>query len=682
MNPSGRADRAPKRRIRALAVAWGAPLLAAAVVQVSGRVATLWPVDARPNLLLVTLDTVRADRIGAYGYTRGRTPHLDGLARRGVRFADATTNAPLTGPAHAALLTGQYPSRLGVRDNASTPLPADAVTLAEALAAAGYATGAFVGAFVVDRPYGFAQGFGTFESGFARVDSGREAEVQRRGDAVVDDALKWLSAGPAGRPFFAWVHLYDAHAPYEPPAPLGREFAGRPYDGEVAFVDAQVGRLLDRLRASAQLDSTIVVAIADHGESLGEHGEQEHGFFLYEGVLRIPWVMAGPGVPSGRVVTEQVRAIDLVPTVAELVGLELRGQKDGESVAALVQGGGRRDVPPSLAETFYGQLHFGTSELRSLRDGPWKAIDAPRPELYDVRADPAEQRNLFVQRQALASGMIAAASRLAAGFGGGVSAAQRQPSPETLERLRSLGYVGIAARPAGGARGSDPKDVVGQFEEYRRLTSAALTDLRAGRAAAAARTLQRLIAMNERAYDLHLFLGDAYRELRRFDEALGEYAAAATLNPDSAAPLAAAAEAHLGRGDARAARQSLEEAARREAGSFDVVFTRGLLLEREQHWPDALAAYEQAIGLNGANPRARARLASVATRLERYDVAEAQLRALLAMGYQPSRTHVGLGRIAESKGKPDEAAAHYREALRIEPALRMALDGLKRVGRQ
>ena len=681
MTRAGGAASPPNGYSRVLTVACGALLLALAIAGASGAIGPLRSASVRPNVLLVTLDTVRADRIGAYGYTRGRTPHLDGIARRGVRFADATTNAPLTGPAHAALLTGLYPSRLGVRDNASVPLAPDAVTLAEVFAAADYATGAFIGAFVLDRPYGFAQGFGTFESGFARVDSGHEAEVQRRGDAVVNDALEWLSARPAGRPFFAWVHLYDAHAPYEPPAPFGRDFTGRPYDGEVAFVDAQVGRLLDRLRASGQIDSTIVVAVADHGEALGDHGEQEHGLFLYEGVLRIPWVMAGPGVPAGRIVTEQVRAIDLAPTMAELVGLDLRSHLDGESVGALIRGGSREEPSPSLAETYYGQLHFGTSELRSLRDGAWKAIDAPRPELYDLRTDAAEQRNLVSQRQALASGMMAAASRLAAGFGG-ASAAQTQPSPETLERLRSLGYVGIAARPPGSARGSDPKDVVGQFEEYRRLTSVAVRDLRAGRAAAAARTLRRLIAMNDRAYDLHLFLGDAYRELRRFDEALGEYAAAATLNPESAVPLAAAAEAHLGRGDAGAARLSLEEAARREAQSFDVAFARGLLLEQEQRWADALVAYERAIGLNGANPRPRARLASVAARLGRYDVAEAQLRALLAMEYQPSRTHVGLGRVAESKRKPDEAAAHYREALKLEPGLQMALDGLKRVGRQ
>jgi len=243
------------------------------------------------SVLLITLDTA------------ARTPNLDALARDGVRFADAVTAAPITGPAHAAILTGRYPGRLGVRDNATTPLPESALTLAEVLAKQDYATGAFVGAFVLDRPYGFAQGFGAFESGFTRVDSGAEANAERRGDAVVDDALRWLSSLPADRRFFAWVHLYDPHAPYAAPEPFRSEFTARPYDGELAFVDQQVGRLMDALGGRKVLDRTLVVAIGDHGEGLGEHGEDEHGVFLYESVLRVPWMMAGPGVARGKAVT-------------------------------------------------------------------------------------------------------------------------------------------------------------------------------------------------------------------------------------------------------------------------------------------------------------------------------------------------------------------------------------------
>jgi hypothetical protein len=234
------------------------------------------------NLLLITLDTTRADRLGAYGYAQARTPNLDTLAREGVRFDDAAAQAPITGPSHAAILTGRYPARFGVRDNATTPLPGEAVTLAEILEAKGFATGGFIGAFILDRPYGFAQGFSTFNSGFTRVDPGGEANAERRGDAVVNDAVAWMRGLPAGQPFFGWVHLYDPHMPYEDG-----------YDGEIARVDREIGRLLDALRARGAYDDTLVIAVADHGESLGEHGEDEHGVFLYEPVTRVPWIMRG-----------------------------------------------------------------------------------------------------------------------------------------------------------------------------------------------------------------------------------------------------------------------------------------------------------------------------------------------------------------------------------------------------
>src|SRR6185295_3326573 len=247
-----------------------------------------------PNVLLITLDTVRADRIGAYGYANAATPALDRLAREGIRFADATTQAPLTAPAHAALLTGLYPARIGVRDNATTPVPDAVTTAAEAFKSRGYRTGGFVGAFILTAPYGFAQGFDTFDADFPGFSDALKLQVQRRGDAVVDRALQWLE-GAAAQPFFGWVHLYDAHAPYDAPAPFGARFKTSPYDGEIAYVDACVGRLITALERTGRLDRTIVAVVADHGESLGEHGEQEHGMFLYEAALRIPWIMRLPG---------------------------------------------------------------------------------------------------------------------------------------------------------------------------------------------------------------------------------------------------------------------------------------------------------------------------------------------------------------------------------------------------
>ena len=627
--------------------------------------------SARPrNVLLITLDTTRADRLGAYGYAQARTPHLDALAREGARFDDATAAAPITGPSHAAMLTGRYPGRHGVRDNATTPLPEDANTLAELLAAKGFATGGFVGAFILDRPYGFAQGFTTFNGGFTRVDSGSEANAERTADAVVDDALAWMRTLPADKPFFGWVHLYDPHTPYT---------GG--YDGELTKVDGEIGRLLTELRSRGLSDSTLVIAIADHGESLGEHGEDEHGVFLYEPVLRVPWIAKGPGVTRGHVVSEQVRGIDLFATVLEALEIDAPASLDGESVWPLLSGGTRASVPPSYAESYYPRFHYGWSELRSIRADGWKVIDAPKPELYNLRDDPSEQRNLYASQQALADRMIADAARIDREMGGGEAVAVKQPDRETLERLRSLGYVGATvAAPARGERLPDPKDRIEERRRYSQLVSAAMTDLRSGRLVAAENALKALTRDNPRAYDLHLLLGEAYEKQQKLNEALGEYEMAALINPSAAAPRLSAAELQLARRDVAGARRHLDEAAKLDPASFDTALVTGLVLQAEGNAQGAMAALEKAVGINGANPRPRMLLVALASRVGRNDLAEAQLRALLAMGYQPSRTHVALGQLAQMRGANAEAAQHYREALRLEPGLDLARRGLASLG--
>ena len=631
-----------------------------------------------PNVLLVTLDTVRADRIGAYGYAPAATPALDRLAREGVRFADATTQAPLTAPAHAAILTGTYPARLGVRDNATTPVPESATTAAELFKARGYQTAGFAGAFILAAPYGFAQGFDHFDADFAGFSDSQKLQVQRRGGAVVDAALAWLNRARP-QPFFAWVHLYDAHAPYEPPAPFDARFKASPYDGEVAYVDACIGRLVAALEASSRLDRTIVAVVGDHGESLGEHGEQEHGMFLYEGVLRIPWILRLPGrAHAGLVVAEQVRAIDVLPTLAALAGMPVpRG--DGESVAPVIDGKARRDPPASYAETWYPRWHYGWSELTAIRAEGRKYIAAPRAELYDLRADAAERSNLAGARAPLAAGMAAALTRIAGGFGAAAVAAP-QPDAETMARLRSLGYVGMAAPPRPGARLADPKDMIAGAEAFRVGISQAMDALGRNDAAAAVAQLKRLLAVNDRAYELHLFLGDAYAAMRQFDHALGEYAAAGVLNPRSAAPALSAARALLTQGDAARARQKAEEAARIEPAAGDVAVVRGMIHERMGEDAQATAQYEGAIRVNPSDPQARARLASLAMRLKRFDAAQPQFEALLRMGYRPARMHFGLGQIAEAKGDIGRARSEYREAVRLEPGFADARAALMRVG--
>lgn len=660
---------------------WAVSVVVALVIVVVGvRLIIPGPAATARHVILFTLDTTRADAIGSYGARGARTPRLDGLATRGVRFDDAVTAAPITGPAHAAIFTGQYPARFGVRDNVTTPLPDAAETLAERLRALGFATGGFIGAFVLDRAYGFAQGFSTF-GGFSTVESGREANAERPGSAVVDDALQWLVTVPVDRPLFLWVHLYDPHAPYAAPAPFGQEFSTRPYAGEVAYMDTQIGRVLDALEARGTLKDSLIMAVADHGESLGAHGEDEHGVFLYEPVLRVPWIVAGPGVTQGLVISEQVRVIDLVPTALTALGVTAPHGLDGESLAPLLAGGSRPVVPPAYAESYYPKWHYGWSELRMLRADGWKIIDAPSPELYALTKDPLEANNVVGAQRTLADQMVAEARRLEREMTGGGTVETAASDRESIERLRSLGYIGAAAPLKTGERGPDPKDRIEERRTFKRLMSEAIDDLRTNRLDQAVITLRTLVALNERVYDLHQLLGEAYGRMGRMPEALGEYDMAALLNPAAAAPHLSAAELLLEHGDVRGARTRLDQAAGRDPRSFDVALVSGLVLEAERRPADAFAAYERAIAINPANPRPRMRLIGIASQTRRFDVAEREARALLSMNYRPSRMHLTLGGLAQLQGRIDEAAQHYREALSLEPGLTMAAEALRQIGK-
>ncbi|MET0552897.1 MAG: sulfatase, partial [Vicinamibacteria bacterium] len=359
----------------------------------------IWPVslcvDARPrNVLLVTIDTLRADHVGAYGHAGAQTPHLDQLAANGMRFERATTVAPLTLPAHSSLLTGTFPGWHGVRDNGGFYLGEEQTTLAEVLRDRGFRTGGFVASFVLDRRWGTSQGFDRFFDEFDldrfKDSLGMDA-IQRPGNEVVDRAVAWLGEDRE-RSFFAWVHLYDPHTPYEAPEPYRSRFPATQegaYDAEIAFADAQLGRLLGAL--GARRKDTLIVVAGDHGEMLGERSEQTHGYFIYEPVTRVPLVLAGPGVPA-RVVPDQVRVVDVLPTLLSRLGIPAPAAVQGADLSPLARG--ERMSLLAHSESWYPRYHYGWSELRSVQDGRFKLIHAPRPELFDLQDDPHEARDL------------------------------------------------------------------------------------------------------------------------------------------------------------------------------------------------------------------------------------------------------------------------------------------------
>jgi len=323
-----------------------------------------------PSLVLITIDTVRADHLGCYGAAQAETPNLDQLARQGVMFKAARTCVPLTLPSHVTMLTGLLPPCHGIHDNAIGHLRPEAVTLAKLLAARGYRTGAFVSAFVLSSKFGLSQGFEVYGDVPPRTLMSGLIE-ERRGDETLAEATQWFHGLPPGAAFFLWLHLFDAHSPYQPPPPFDAKFAGRPYDGEIAFVDSLVGKLLDTVRATRS--DVFTAVLADHGESLGEHGELTHGVFVYDATMHIPWLMAGPGLPAGRVVETPVASVDLLPTLAAQLGFPVPELVQGRDLAPLIRGESGA-IAPIYMESYYGFLNFRWSPLVAMTSGTSKVI--------------------------------------------------------------------------------------------------------------------------------------------------------------------------------------------------------------------------------------------------------------------------------------------------------------------
>jgi arylsulfatase A-like enzyme/Flp pilus assembly protein TadD len=412
------------------------------------------------GVLFVTLDTTRADRLGSYGYASAATPNLDALAARGVRFDQAQSTAPITLPSHASMFTGLYPPLHGVRYNGTFRIADDRQTLAEVLKAAGYRTGAVPAAFPVAADTGLAQGFDTYQDLFSGPDRASLPDTAQRSAAdVARLGEAWLREHGKGR-FFLWLHFYDPHDPYEPPEPWASRLRGRPYDGEIAYVDNEVGRVLRTLTEMGALDDTLIVVAGDHGEGLGDHREPTHKNLVYQSTMRVPLIVKPPGRTKARVVDEPVSLVDLMPTVLDYAGVPAPAEVQGTSLRKAIAG----EAPPRRPlyfESLAGALSFGWAPLHGLRRGAYKYIEAPVPELYDLAADPGETSNLHGTHAEVAADLRQELKQTSDAWdaaGGGESASAPMDA-ETRDRLASLGYLGGGALPSKDAGGRDPKDL-------------------------------------------------------------------------------------------------------------------------------------------------------------------------------------------------------------------------------
>ena len=617
------------------------------------------------NVLVITLDTTRWDRLGAYGDRSAATPNLDRLAAEGVLFEQALAAAPLTLPAHSTIFTGLLPPQHGVRDNGGYVLDPKHTTLAAVLKAGGWQTGAFVGAFVLDSKWGLNQGFDTYFDKFdvSKYKSVSLGDVARRGNEVVDNAMPWLDRH-AGDRFFAWLHFYDAHSPYDPPEPFKSRFADHPYAGEIAFVDSQIGRVLQWLDTRGLTDRTIVLVIGDHGESLKEHGEGTHGLFIYEATTRVPFLIHAPftGMRARRVASA-VRSEDVMPTILDLIGRKAPAGVQGQSLVPLLTGASQDLNLDAYSESLYARNHYGWSELKSIRSGRFKYISTTRPELYDLEHDPGEQRNVYDERRQLADRMAVELDRLS------VEEKAAGPStvdPETRERLAALGYIGSFAhtvRTAGTAL-PDPKDKIDIFN----LMTAAheLNGKDAG--ADAIERLTTVVQRDPNILDAWIMLGNEYFRKNQYALALQQYKRALAINPDYDLATVNLASAYRAMGDYEAATLGFERYLQKDPKNAWVRYQLGELYVELNQLEKAEAEFQQSLADDVRVASARNALGVVAFKRGDLPKAEEQIRAAIAQKADVKLAHFNLALIAEQRRDFTTAVAEYKKEIELQPA--------------
>ncbi|HUL76262.1 MAG TPA: sulfatase-like hydrolase/transferase [Vicinamibacteria bacterium] len=625
-----------------------------------GRLDARRPSPSSLNVVVVTLDTLRSDRLGCYGFRGIETPNIDGVAGEGVLFEQATSTAPLTLPSHTSIFTGLVPPHHGVRDNGGFFVDAKTTTLARRLKDGGWTTGAFVGAWVLDSRWGLDQGFDLYSDHFdlSKYKVVNLGTVQKKGDEVMDLALAWLE-GVKARRFFAWVHLYDPHTPYEPPEPFASRYKGQPYVGEIAYTDQVVGRLVSWLKGSGLWGRTVLVLLADHGESLGEHGERTHTFFVYDATQHVPLIVRTPWGDRGRS-RAQVSTVDVMPTVLDLVGLAPQPGIDGRSLARLVLHPGTEWREEAYSETYFPRFHFGWQHLRSLRDGAWKYVDAPTPELYDLGQDPGEGKNVYRAHSRRAEALRLALERMA---GSGVQAAPDKDAldPETVQRLAALGYVGGGPKVDPTAVLPDPKDKIGLFSRMGDARVLAKDE----KLEEAVATIRAVIAEDPGIIDAHTTLGEWLCKLKRPDEAIAAYRRALEIQPQNEMALAALAEVYRAQGRPEAAIQGYRTVLKIEPRQPHVWYQLATLYLDLGRDREARATFEEALKHNPKMGAAYNSLAALA--FARGDLGEAErlVRRGLELEDDLRSSRFNLARIVEARGDVEGAERLYRDELSL-----------------
>ena len=653
--------------------------------------------QGRLDIVLITVDTLRADRLGSYGSERTATPNMDALAAEGVRFSNAASTVPFTLPAHSSIMTGTYPPYHGVRENVGYQLGAALPTVGEVLSQSGWATGGFVSAFVLDSRWGIGRGFSTYFDDFESSETrgGNLGAVQRGGDETIAEALRWLDRRPEG-PVFLWLHLFEPHDPYTPPEPYGSRYVGRPYDGEVAYVDELIGRFRSGLEERELFDRSLVILTADHGEGLGQHKEGFHGFFVYDSTVHVPLIVRPPypgaaGL-AGRVVDEPVSHVDLMPTLLEIAGLPQPAHLQGRSLVPLLEGrAGRQrdgvgrpqdDAPVAVyTESMYPLVHYGWAPLRSLRTGTWKLIDAPRPELYDLAADPNENDNLVLKERRLYRRLKTELDEMVERIQSDADqdAGRAELDEESMRQLEALGYLagrgGVGIDEEGDVERADPKDRI----DLHQQVMTAQSELGKGDRDSARGRLEQALAKDHSMVDAHQMLGAIAMQEERFELAAGHFRDALAVKDDQVEALFGLANAYRRLGRKQEALVGFERLLALQPTDSRAASAVAELLTSAGRVSDAVAVLERAVARDDAPAILLNQLGELRSLSGDSKAAADLLERALARNEDLIAARFNLAVLREEAGRVDEAIALYENVIERAPKHFQAQFNLGRV---
>lgn len=621
-----------------------------------------------PNLLLVTIDTLRADHIGAYGYKAAATPNLDRLAAEGARFAEAYSAVPITLPSHATLMTGTFPMMHGLHDFSDNRLNQSQPTMAGILREHGYATGAVVASAVLDSRFGLNSGFDFYYDhfDFSRLLETNLDAMERPANVVVDEALQWLGQ-KRQKPFFLWVHLYDPHNPYHPPEPYASRFKTQPYDGEIAFADAQMGRVLAYLRAKGLYGNTTIVVSGDHGEGLGEHQEKTHGFFIYDSTLHVPLIFKPAAISKPAVIETPVSLVDILPTVLDLLHVEAPDGIQGRSLLPLIRDHEAGAKSPLYGESFLPRIHFNWSEVRGVRVGQYHFIDGPKPELYDLGPDPHELNNLFASRPALAAEMRGKLTGAIRDYTPGKELAEKTPlDPAMMERLKSLGYAAVSSGHTSTL--SDPnlpdaKDRIGTYE----LISEAIDDSQHGRFDESIAKLNETLKTEPDSESVHYLLGLNYYRKHDPRSAVKEFERVLAASPEYGLAAYYLGLAYAAAGELEQAVVTLQRALELDKTNHSAAFNLGVAYLQLKKVPESIAAFRRAVEIYPAYALAHRSLGEVLMFQGTSKEAIESLRRATELAPEDARAWADLAQAYQAAGMQAESESARKKAEELRP---------------